>query len=234
MKKIQFDEHRQAHFAHFNSMANPHFGITAEVDITVFLDCVRRSPTLRFTPAMVYLISRAALEIVPFRWRIRRCNNGDKEAVEIVEHSNLRPSFAVPTATSSAFSFCTVDYNEDPLAFHTAAEAVMERMKHEPSFEDEPGADDYLFLSTFPWASFTSVTHAMPAADQGDSVPRIVWGKYHKKDNKVMMPLAVQAHHAVVDGSDLGRYYQEIQRLFDKSEEILNFFQSNHPPLSRR
>lgn len=224
MKKITFDTHRQAHFAHFNGMANPHFGITAEVDITDFLDCVRRSPTLRFTPAMVYLISKAALEVKPFRWRIRRCKGEDGEAVEVIEHSNLRPSFAVPTAKSSAFSFCTVPFDEDALAFHSAAEAVMERMKTAPSFEDEPGADDYLFLSTFPWASFTSVNHAMPGGDDSDSVPRIVWGKYRKTEGKTMMPLAVQAHHAVVDGSDLGRYYQTIEHFFKKSEDIFELF----------
>jgi chloramphenicol O-acetyltransferase type A len=223
-KSITFDAHRQAHFNYFNGMASPHFGITAEVDITSFLHCVRRSPTLRFTPAMVYLISRTALAVEPFRWRIRRCSGADEGAVEVVEHGNLRPSFAVPTAKSSAFSFCTVPYQEDVVAFHTAAEATMERMKTEPSFEDEPGADDYLFLSTFPWASFTNVTHAMPTGQRADSVPRIVWGKYHKSGDKVTMPLAVQAHHAVVDGSDLGRYYQKIQQFLNKSEEIFELF----------
>ncbi|MFT6486301.1 MAG: chloramphenicol O-acetyltransferase type A [Neolewinella sp.] len=38
------------------------------------------------------------------------------------------------------------------------------------------------------------------------------------------MPLAVQAHHAVVDGSDLGRYYERIQLLLNKSEEIFELF----------
>ncbi len=224
MTKVPLDPHRQAHFAHFNAMANPHFGITADVDITEFLALVRRSPTLRFTPAIVYLIARTSMEIPAFRWRIRRCEGEDKGAVEIVEHENLRPSFAVPTANSSAFSFCTVVYDADPVAFHAAAEAMMERMKTDPSFEDEPGADDYLFLSSFPWASFTSITHAMPAGDQSDSVPRIVWGKYYQRDGKTLMPLAVQAHHAVVDGSDLGRYYQLFQQLLKKSEKIFELF----------
>jgi len=164
------------------------------------------------------------MEVEPFRWRIRRCKGKDEGAVEVVEHGNLRPSFAVPTAKSSAFSFCTVAFDDDVLAFHSAAEAEIERMKHEPSFEDEPGADDYLFLSSFPWATFTSVTHAMPAAEATDTVPRIVWGKYHIAGDKTMMPLAVQAHHAVVDGSDLGRYYQRIQHFLNKSEMIFELF----------
>jgi chloramphenicol O-acetyltransferase type A len=225
MTTVLLDPHRQTHFTHFNNMGSPHFGITANVDITEFLGCVRRSPTLRFTPAMVYLITRTALEVRPFRWRIRRCKAGGEESkVEVVEHDNLRPSWAVPTEASSAFSFCTVAYDPDPLVFHRAAEAMMERMKTRPNFTDEPGADDYLFLSTFPWASFTNVTHAMPVGEQADSIPRIVWGKYFRQGDKTLMPLAVQAHHAVVDGSDLGRYYQLIQQHFKKSAPIFKLF----------
>lgn len=216
MKTIIFDDsHRQKHFDFFRNMDHPHFGITAEVDITAFLNKVRSSAELRFTPALVYLIGRTALEITPFRWRLR----GD----EIVEHANLRPSFTVPTADSDVFSFCTVTYQQDPVAFHAHTVATIERMNDNPSFEDEAGADDYLFLSAFPWASFTSITHAMHYSP-GDSVPRITWGKYFKREDKVLMPLAVQAHHALVDGSDLGKYYRQIQLFLDASEKIFEKF----------
>jgi len=212
MKKITFDDpHRRLHFDHFRKMDNPHFGITAEVDITSFLDCVRRSPALRFTPAIVYLITKTAMEIRPFRWRI--CEE------EVVEHRNLRPSFTVPTAASDVFSFCTVRYDENVQNFHRSAEETIEAMRENPSFEDEPGADDYLFLSAFPWASFTSITHAMNSS-LADSVPRITWGKYFKRGDQTFMPLGVQAHHAVVDGSDIGKYYQLIQRNLRDSEKI--------------
>ncbi|SEQ64131.1 CatA-like O-acetyltransferase [Neolewinella agarilytica] len=216
MKKISFeDPHRRLHFDFFRNMDSPHFGITADVDITIFLDCVRRSPGLRFTPAIVYLITQTALEISPFCWRIR--------GEEVVAHDNLKPSFTVPTAASSVFSFCTVPYLQDPTDFHTLAEETIEAMKENPSFEDEPGADDYLFLSAFPWASFTSITHAMNHSP-ADSIPRITWGKYYKRDQKVFLPLGVQAHHALVDGSDIGRYYQLLEQKLKDSENIFDKF----------
>lgn len=211
MKKVTFEHpHRQKHFDFFNAMSNPHFGVTVNVDITDFLELVRQSAALRFTPAIVYLIARAAHEVPNFKWRIR--------GQEVVEHEHIRPSFAVPTKTG-AFSFCTVRYDADPMNFHRAAEAMMEEMAKNPSFEDEPGMDDYLYLSTFPWASFTNVEHAMHN-DPADSVPRIVWGKYFKQDDKVLMPLSIHAHHAVVDGSDLGAYVMKIQQLLKKSKTI--------------
>ncbi|MEM1221003.1 MAG: CatA-like O-acetyltransferase [Bacteroidota bacterium] len=216
MKIITFtDPHRKKHFEFFRAMDQPHFGITAEVDITLFLQKVRASADLRFTPGLVYLIGRTALRIPPFCRRIRK--------EQVVEHTVLRPSFTVPTAKSEVFSFCTVTYQEDPRAFHQHTVERIAAMETEPSFEDEEGADNYLFLSAFPWASFTSITHAMHY-HPGDSIPRITWGKYFKRENRVLMPLGVQAHHAIVDGSDLGKYYQEIQRLLNNSDEIFKNF----------
>lgn len=204
MKTVPFtSEHARKHFDFFRAMDQPHFGITANVDITHFLAAVRASAALRFTPAMVYLIARTAHEVPQFKRRIR--------GEEVIEHDYVRPSFAVPTKEAEVFSFCTVNYDPDPWTFHRLAEDQMEKMKHTPSFEDEHGMDDYLFLSTFPWASFTSVQHAM-STSPADSVPRIVWGKYFKVADKVVMPLAVHAHHAVVDGSHLGKYFQQMER----------------------
>lgn len=215
-KQVVLDAHRRQHFNHFVGMASPHFGVTVNVDITDFLG-VARTAGVRFTPALVYLITRAAVAVPSFRWRAR---SAGAAGWEVVEHATLRPSWAVPTAVSSAFSFCTVAYDADPVAFHRAAEETAERMRTTPSFSDEPGADDYLFLSAFPWASFTSVTHAMPGGPAGDSVPRIVWGKYFRQGDRTLMPLAVQAHHALVDGSEIGEYYRQLRLLLGRSEQI--------------
>lgn len=232
MNIVELDAHRQAHFAHFSGLASPHFGVTVNVDITELLDVVRRSPNLNFTPAVVYLITRAALGVESFGWRVRGCGAEDEGAMSVsggpplrvVRHGSLRPSWAVPSAASSAFSFCTVPYDPNPAAFHRAALAETERMRLEPSFADEPGADDYLFLSAFPWASFTAVQHAMPLGPDADYVPRIVWGKYFRAGDRTLMPLAVQAHHGLVDGSEMGRYYQLFEHSARSSKEIFEQF----------
>lgn len=192
-------------------MDQPHFGVTANLEITAFLQLVRERPDLRFTPALVYLIARVANELPHFRWRIR--------GEEVVEHESVRPSFTVPTRESEVFSFCTVAYDPEAMSFHDAADRMMRERFEQPSMEDEPGMDDYLYLSAFPWASFTNVQHAMHYSP-ADSVPRIVWGKYFKQGDEVMLPLSVQAHHAVVDGSDLGRYFRELRRLLADSDKI--------------
>ena len=77
-KKIHFNHpHRIAHFKFFKDMNHPHFNITANVDIT---NLVNRTEArgFRFTPTVVYFISKTANQIPEFRWRIR--------GEEVIEH----------------------------------------------------------------------------------------------------------------------------------------------------
>lgn len=213
MKTITFaDAHRRKHFAFFRNMDQPHFNIVANVDITTFLGTVKAQP-LPFTPAMVYLLARAANEIAVFRWRIR--------GQEVVEHPSVHPSFTVSTDVSDVFSFCTVDYHPSAPVFLADALATMERMKTYPDFEDEPDRDDFLFMSAIPWISFTGLTHAMHYSPV-DAVPRISWGKYFAQGDRQLMPLAVQAHHALVDGSDMGKYFTRVQALLDAPDALID------------
>ena len=155
-------------------------------------------------PTIAWLTSKIANGLPSFRQRIR-------ESI-IVEHESVHPSFAVDTESSDVFSFCEVKYKTDYRTFIEDALLRIQEMKANPSFEDEHGRDDYLFLSSIPWVSFTSIVHAMNYHPH-DSVPRIVWGKYFKENGKTMLPLSVQAHHALVDGKHVGHYFQNFEKL---------------------
>ncbi|MDC6364559.1 MULTISPECIES: chloramphenicol acetyltransferase [Flavobacteriaceae] len=202
MKKIVFDNpHRKKHFAFFNHMNHPHFNITAPIDVTPFLSHIK-SNQLPFTYSLVYLLSKVANDIKEFRWRIRND--------EVVEHDVVHPSFTVPNEATDVFSFCTVTYKETLPDFIQKAHEVNEMMKKSPSIEDEPGRDDYLFMSAIPWVSFTSIQHAMHYHPH-DSVPRISWGKFYEQNGKTLMPISVQAHHALVDGRHMGQFFETFE-----------------------
>jgi chloramphenicol O-acetyltransferase type A len=211
MKTITFtNAHRRKHFELFRRMEQPHFSITASVQIPRFLRYIRERQ-VSFTPAVVYCIARAANAIPAFKQRLR--------GETIVEHEQVDPSFTVLTDVSDVFSFCHVPYDPQFGSFVAAARARMDLMRVEPSLENEEGRDDYLFLSSFPWVSFTGFIHAMSYSPP-DSVPRVVWGKYVEDDGRVTMPLSVQAFHALVDGRDVGRYFELVQHLFEHPEEL--------------
>lgn len=212
MKTIEFSNpHRKKHFDFFREMNHPHFNVTANVDISKLLPFLKDNK-LPINIGMVYFLSYTANKIPEFRWRIR----GD----EVVEHTLVHPSFTVSTDVADVFSFCTVDFSLDSKTFFAKAKAVMEKMKTNPSLEDEEGRDDFLFMSTFPWVSFTSLQHAMHY-HPSDSVPRIVWGKFFEQDGKTLMPLSVQAHHAIVDGRHIGQFFQDFETMASDPSSII-------------
>lgn len=202
MREIQMtDPHRKKHFDFFNAMSYPQFQVTSRIPMDKLNQYIRRYE-LHFTSAIVYWLTRTALDVAPFRWRIR----GDK----VVEHYTLDPSFAVPAEGTDVFSFCTVEFDMNWHLFQLRSTTEIKKRMSDPIFEDEEGKDDFLFMSSFPWVSFTGIQH--PVAMPADSIPRITWGKIEDRSDGRVLPLSVQAHHALVDGRDMGRFFQTAEK----------------------
>ena len=191
---------RREHFRVFSALGYPHFSLCANVDLTAFYPVVKQRG-ISFNVAIVYVLSRASNAIPEFRYRIR--------AGEVVEHEIVHPSTTILTG-EDLFSFCTFDYTEDFSLFAARAAEQIAYVKEHRTMEDEPGRDDLLYMTAIPWVSFTSIMHPIDL-NPADSVPRFAWGKFFKEDKSLKMPLSVQAHHALVDGIHVGKFYAEVQ-----------------------
>jgi chloramphenicol O-acetyltransferase len=197
---------RRAHFEMFRGLDYPYFNLSADVDVAPLVRAhAACSATSSFTVHLVYALGRAANEVPEFRQRIR---GGD-----VVEHAVVHPSITV-LMEDETFGFCFFEYAEDPHTFVRAATEAMKRARAAPSIEDEPERDDFLFMTAIPWVSFTSLMHPVPL-DPPDSVPRIAWGRYRNEGERMPMPLSVHAHHGLIDGLHVGRFYEGVQRLID-------------------
>ena len=85
--------------------------------------------------------------------------------------------------------------------------------------EDEPGRDDYLYISATPWISFTSATHPIHM-NPVDSVPRLAWGKFYTDGrDRIQLPYSIQVHHALADGLHMGKFSTLFQSLADNPAE---------------
>jgi chloramphenicol O-acetyltransferase type A len=195
---------RREHYEKFSAFDHPHFGVGANVDLTKFYPALKRQG-IAITVGIVYVLSRAANEISEFRYRIR--------AGAVVEHEIVHPSITLLTG-DDLFSFCTMEYVEDFKAFAARATEQIAYVKAHPTLKDEPGRDDFLFMTVLPWVSFTSFRHPMQL-HPADSVPRFAWGKFFEDRKRLKMPLDVQGHHALMDGIHMGRYYAKVQDFFD-------------------
>jgi chloramphenicol O-acetyltransferase type A len=82
------------------------------------------------------------------------------------------------------------------------------------------GRDELLYTSVIPWVSFTGFMHPMHFHPT-DSIPRFAWGRYFEQGGRLLMPLAVQGHHALVDGLHIGRFYQHVEQDLAQPEQVL-------------
>lgn len=200
---------RREQFQLFKNFGFPYFSITADVDITAYRTALPKGG--RFTVGVVYAIAVAANAVPEFRQRIR----GD----DVIEFDTVHPSIIVLNE-EDAFRFCSFPFTEDFVEFSKDAAERIERAREASSMFDFQDQDDFLFLTALPWISFTGVMHAAPIHTT-DSVPRIAWGKYRSIAGRVMLPLNVQVHHALVDGLHVGRFYAKVEEVLANAEEWL-------------
>jgi chloramphenicol O-acetyltransferase type A len=195
---------RREHYLFFKAFEYPYFSLCADLDITRFIPRIKENK-ISFTAAIMYLVARVANGIPEFRQRVRQ---GDP-----VQHDLVHPSATI-LSNNDLFTFCTVFYQEDFLAFTDEAQQEINRVKSEPSLSEKISDDSMLFMTSIPWVSFTGFTHPMKLSP-ADSVPRFAWGKFREEGSRIVMPLSVQGHHALMDGLHAGQFYEEFQRLLD-------------------
>ncbi len=68
-------------------------------------------------------------------------------------------------------------------------------------------------MSSLPWASFTGFNLNI-GNDWDHLAPIFTLGRYTERDGRVLLPLAVQVHHATADGFHSTRLVNEVQALF--------------------
>lgn len=187
---------RKNHFEYFNSLAYPYVGLTVNVDITDLLKTIK-AKGLPFFLSICYCVSRAANRVPEFRQRI--LNN------QIIEYDDCLTSHTV-ALSDGTFCYCDLDSNRPFEDYICYAAYEQEKARQKNSINEN--ADDTLgkiFISTIPWVSYTALINPTPVP--ADSNPRITWGKYFMQNEKVLLPVSVLCHHALVDGLHISRFY---------------------------
>ena len=201
---------RRTQFDFFRTYEFPQFNLTANVDITAFKPALK-AHGVSFTVGTMYLIARIANRIPEFRTRIK----GERA----VEFEVVHPAATI-LVDENRFTFFTAHYQEDLSAFAENAAEKIEFAKKHPTLIDEGDPDELLFLTSLPWVSFTSMMHPL-RLNPADSVPRFAWGKFFPQGDRLMMPLGVQVHHALMDGYHVGKFFETFQEQLDQPEEFL-------------
>ncbi len=202
---------RRKQYEMFKEMELPHFNICSNVDVRELKNyCKERK--LSFFKTVLYFISRTVNEIPELRTRIREDG--------IVEHPVVNPSFTV-LSEDELFGFARTKHKEEFVEFYEGVERAIEGVKDNITPDFDADMDSDFYLTTLPWVSFTSIQHPMHIV-KGDSVPRIAMGKYFEEGEKLLMPVALQAHHGLADGVHAGKFYTRLEEYLKTPGEYLN------------
>ena len=205
MKKVDLEiwPRKQAyHF--FKDFEDPYFSMTADTDVTV-LRSFCKAEGLSFSLATLYASTSVANGIREFRLR----QDGD----DVVEYDVVHASQTLLNEDET-FSFSFIEYHSDFRTFERNGLDSIKRYKEMKTLEVELARMDVVFYSVIPWVSFTSFKNAQ-RRDHTSTVPRIVFGKLHEREGRILMPVSVEVNHMMMDGIHVGRFFERFQELLD-------------------
>lgn len=196
---------RKVHFDFFNQFDDPSFEITFNVDVT---KAFQKSQDLKYSFFLLYLHAsmKAINSIEEFKIRIE----GDQLFLYDTVHAG--PTIARDNGT---FGFSQLPYFEDFEAFMKNAQEIIKKVKEANDLNPSFNQSDVVYYTSIPWISFTGVKHPIFNSQATDSIPKISFGKYFDQNGKKLMPVSVQANHALLDGFHVGKYLETFQLNLD-------------------
>jgi chloramphenicol O-acetyltransferase type A len=195
---------RRTTFEFFKNYNDPYFNIAANVDVTKVRRFCRENK-LSFSIAALFYTQQAANSIREFRLRML--------GETVVEFESIEATQTILN-DDETFSFCHFEARPTVFEYVEAGRAARERYLNLKTFDVEADRVDLIYYSVIPWISFTSFKHAN-RGDNRQTVPRIVFGKVFVDAGREMMPLSVEAHHAMMDGLHVGRFFEGFQAAVD-------------------
>ena len=199
-------------FEFFRKYDNPYFNICTRLNVTRLLEFLRHRPETSVSLAYHYFALRVANEIEPFRYRLRE----GKVLVHDVIHGG-----APVLLPNESFTFAYFDYDEDFEKFILGAQRSVDRIRNEDGPFSPLESDDRIHFTTLPWVTFTSFAHARRNWGREDSVPKIAFGKFTRENERMLLPISIEVHHALMDGLHVGRYLNRLEEMLGRPDVYL-------------
>ena len=195
---------RKGHFEFFSKFSDPFWGLTFNIDCTT---AYKKSKAENISFYLYYLHQslRAVNLIDAFKLRI--------EDNKPVCYDRIDASATVDRPDSS-FGFSCIIFKEDFMEFQQLARVEIARVRAERGLNIGVAGQNVIHYSAVPWISFTALSHASNSTIK-DSIPKISFGKTFLQGDQLLMPVAIHAHHALVDGLHAGQFVELFQKFLD-------------------
>ena len=202
---------RKEHYLFFKNFDEPFWGLTVNVDCTAIYKYAKENRISFFTLSLHKLLETLN-NILEFRLRI--------ESNELFEYSKIHASATIGR-DDGTFGFSFIQYDSDFKLFEQTVQFEIKRVAETPglAMTDQTERFDTIHFSALPWLAFSSFSHARHFAFD-DSVPKISTGKLMKEDDKIIMPISLHTHHAILDGFHVGQFFNQLEKMFRDCDGI--------------
>ncbi len=201
MKYLDIENwNRKQHFEHFRSLHDPYFSVVVEVDVTNVYSYAKKS-NVPFFALYLHACMKAVNSVENFRYRIQ----GDKVVIHDVIHAS-----ATISREDNTFGCTFIRFDKDFETFLANFQKEKHRVLTTTELFPEEDPDNCIHCSALPWLNFSG--HKEPFSGIKDhSVPKLAFGKFSKKEDRLMMPISVAVNHALVDGYHIGEFFEQYQ-----------------------
>ncbi len=199
---------RKEYFEHYFSNVPCTYSITVKLDITRI-----KEKKQKLYPAMLYYLTTVVNRHAAFRTAINE--NG-----ELGVYREMLPCYTVFHKDTETFSNLWTAYTPNLEDFCAAYEDDMLRYGKQPGMIGKPAIPANSFtVSMLPWATFEGFNLNLQKG-YDYLKPIFTMGKYYRKKERILLPLAIQVHHAVCDGFHVCRFINELQALINNELPI--------------
>ena len=194
---------RKEYFDHYFSQVPCTYSAVFQLDITRI-----RQQKQKLYPTMLYHIAGE----VNCRDAFRTVYN---KAGQLGIYDRMHPCYTVFHPECETFSNLWTEYDPDYETFCASYQRDMAEYGNNPGLEGKPGTPENTFpVSMIPWASFQGFNLNLQNG-YDFLLPIFTMGKFYESDGKMLLPLAVQVHHAVCDGFHLCSFVNSLQARLD-------------------
>ncbi len=205
MKELNVEKwNRKEHFNFFNQFSDPYFAVTVDIDVSNSYAYTKQNK-ISFFAFYLHACMKAINSIENFKYRIQN----DKVVIHEVIHAS-----STILRKDNTFGFSFIHYDNDFKIFNKNFEKEKHRILHSNNLFPNENTDDCIYCSALPWLNFSA--HKEPHFGVvKESVPKIAFGKFIKKEGRLKMPVAISVSHALIDGYHVGLFVEKFQKLLN-------------------
>ena len=179
--------------------------LTVDIDVKN-LKLYSKKTGIPFYPLMLWVVSKVINNHDEFKY------SWDNEG-NLIRWDYVSPSYTDFHSDDENFTKMVMEYSDDLTEFYGRVMADRERYKNDRAMLDNQPLN-FFDVSCLPWVKYKHFD--VHVFDEGKFLaPVVTWGKYEQTEDKLLMPLTMNIHHAVADGFHLSRFFNEVQELID-------------------